>query len=78
MEEDKKIEGLVSAMEISKIFGISYQTVNYYTNLGILRTKEVKGNRRLYDLEETRKRLDLVRKYKKKGYPLRVIRDELL
>ena len=40
---------LISPTEISKIHSISYQTINYYTNLGLLMVKKRNANNRLYD-----------------------------
>ena len=69
---------MVSAVEIVREYGFSYQTVNYYTNLGLLEVVENKGNKRLYNRDDVKIRLEKIRKMKKRGYPLRLIRDELL
>jgi len=69
---------VISAVEIVKTYGLSYQTVNYYTNLGFLRIIESKGNKRLYGREEVEAALKKIRELKSRGYPLRLIRDELL
>lgn len=69
---------IISAAEITKEYGLSYQTVNYYTNLGFLRVIESRGNKRLYDKKEVGAALEKIRCLKSRGYPLRLIRDELL
>ncbi len=46
---------LISSQEIVKKYNVSYQTVNYYTNLGLLPVKKRKGNGRLYNEEEIKK-----------------------
>jgi len=68
---------VISAIEISREFGLSYQTVNYYTNLGFLRVSESRGNKRLYNKTEVEAALQKIRSLKSRGYPLRLIRDEL-
>ncbi len=67
----------ISAVEITKRYSLSYQTVNYYTNLGLLHVIENQGNKRLYDSREVEERLDSIKQMKSRGYPLRLIRDEI-
>lgn len=69
---------VISAVEIVRKYELSYQTVNYYTNLGLLDVVENKGNKRLYSRDDVQIRLEKIKKLKKRGYPLRLIRDELL
>lgn len=69
---------IISAVDIVKKYRLSYQTVNYYTNLGFLRVVENQGNKRLYDKKDVEGRLEQIRQLKRRGYPLRLIRDELL
>lgn len=69
---------LISAAQIAKEYGLSYQTVNYYTNLGFLRVIESQGNKRLYDRKEVEACIENIRELKRRGYPLRLIREELL
>lgn len=76
--ENTNRKKLISAVEIMRKFKLSYQTVNYYTNLGLLKSCRYKGNKRLYNLKETERILRKIREYKNKGFSLRVIRDELL
>lgn len=70
--------GLISAMDIAKEFHISYQLVNYYTNIGLFKVCGNRGNKRLYSHQQVAKNLKKIKKFKQKGYSLRVIRDELL
>ena len=74
METEKK---LIFAKEISLRFKIPYSTVNLYTNLGFLSVVRRKGNKRLYDEEEVRLRLNKILKLSNEGYPLRLIRKKL-
>lgn len=64
---------MISPREIMKKYNISYQTLNYYTNLGLLKVRKRKGNGRLYNEEEMEKKLKKITKLKDKGYPLRLI-----
>lgn len=73
MRENKAI----SAMDIVKKYHLSYQTVNYYTNLGLLKFVESRGNKRLYHKKEVERRLEQISHYKRRGYPLRLICEEL-
>jgi len=64
----------VSSTEIIKRYKISYQTLNYYTNLGLLQPLNKKGNKRYYDELELKNNLEKIQKFKNEGYPLRLIR----
>jgi len=70
-------KGLISTQGIIKIHNISYQTVNYYTNLGLLMVRKKIGNSRFYRAGEVRRRLDAITKFKNQGYSLKLIRDLL-
>ncbi|MFH1752857.1 MAG: MerR family transcriptional regulator [Candidatus Omnitrophota bacterium] len=69
----KKNSKVISLQEIVSSFGISYQTLNYYTSLGLLHTERRQGNKRLYDAKDVRQRLGRIDKLKNEGYPLRII-----
>lgn len=68
---------LISAKDIMKKYDISYQTINYYTNFGLLDVVTKKGNVRVYDEADTRKRLERIAYLISEGYPLRLIRKKL-
>ncbi len=68
---------MISPQQISIKFNVSYQTINHYTNLGILMVRQRKGNGRLYDEQEVEKTFQKVNELKNAGYPLRLIRTML-
>jgi len=68
---------LISPGEISKIHNISYQTVNYYTNLGLLLVKKRNANNRLYSSRQVSACLKKVNGLKSQGYSLKLICDLL-
>jgi len=70
-------KNLVSAKEISEKFGVSYPTLNHYTNLGFFNVVVKRGNKRFYELSEVRAKLGVISKLKNDGYPLRLIRKKL-
>ena len=70
---ERNNEMLISSQEIVKKYNVSYQTLNYYTNLGLLPVKKRKGNGRLYNEEEIKKSLEKIAQLKDQGYPLRLI-----
>ena len=63
----------VTAVEVARRFHLSYQTVNYYTNLGLLVTARKRGNQRLYHPRQTADRLKRIESLKHEGYPLKLI-----
>jgi len=66
---------LIAPEKIVKEYKISYQTLNYYTNLGLLVVKKKEGNGRLYNAKEVRESLEKIGKLKNKGYSLKLICD---
>ena len=67
-------KALISPNEIIRKFDISYQTINYYTNLGLLKVRKREGNNRLYNSREVGSSLNKVNKLKSQGYSLHLIR----
>lgn len=63
----------VSSQHIVSKYGISYQTLNYYTNLGFLSAVTKQGNRRLYRDDEVRRTLLTIRQLKSQGFSLKLI-----
>lgn len=68
----------ISAREIMKRFNISYQTINHYTDFGLLRVIFKKGNVRFYNKNEVKFRLAKINKLAREGYSLRLIRRKLI
>ena len=55
-------QGFLKAGEVAREAQVLNSTVRYYTEIGILKVKEmIDGGYRLYDREETLQRLSLVR-----------------
>ena len=75
----RKIEDkMISAKEIKNIYKITYQTVNHYTDLGLLSVKQKKGNVRFYDRNLVARRLKEIQALAKEGYSLRLIRKRII
>lgn len=70
-------ERLISAQEITKKHNITYQTLNHYTNFGLLNVVAKRSNVRLYDEEEVQRRLAKIAQLASAGFPLRLIRKTL-
>ncbi|MFH1837843.1 MAG: MerR family transcriptional regulator [Candidatus Omnitrophota bacterium] len=68
------IKKYISAKEVVDKYGISYSSLNYYTNLGLFKVKKRSGNARLYDTDEVKKTRGRINKLANMGYPLRIIR----
>lgn len=77
-EEDYRINAVISAKEIVDRFQISYQTVNHYTDFGLLQVAFKKGNVRFYNKNEVKVRLTKIAKLAGEGYSLRLIRRKLI
>ena len=68
---------LISAKEIVQNHNLTYQTVNHYTNFGLINVISKKGNVRLYDEDAINSRLTKITLLINAGLPLRVIRKTL-
>lgn len=68
----------VSAAEIVKKYGLTYQAVNHYTNLGLLEVVTKNGNVRMYAKNKVKARLATISKLVGEGYSLRLIRKKLI
>ena len=68
---------LISVKEVIKKYKLTYQTVNHYTNFGLLDVVTKNGNVRMYDDAQVRKKLAKISQLISEGYPLRLIRKKL-
>jgi DNA-binding transcriptional MerR regulator len=78
MAERNKSTKTISAQEIVKAHHITYQAVNYYTDLGLLPVLLKKGNARCYDRDVVERRLKEIKSLASEGYSLRLIRKRLI
>jgi len=76
--KNPKTDKLISAKEIILKYNISYQTVNHYTDFGLLPLVAKKGNIRFYDEKLVGDRLSAITKLANEGYSLRLIRRKLV
>ncbi|MBI4845184.1 MAG: MerR family transcriptional regulator [Candidatus Omnitrophica bacterium] len=69
------MEDIITAMDVVRKFNISYQTLNHYTNFGLLNAirKRGSGNKRFYRESEVSQNLNKIDELKGKGYPLKII-----
>ena len=70
--------GTLSVKDIMKKYKFSYQTVNHYTDFGLLPVTLKKGNVRYYDRRMIAKRIAKIKALMGEGYSLRLIRRRLL
>lgn len=78
VSEGNAQDEMISAKEIVKTFHISYQTVNHYTDFGLLQVVARRRNVRFYDRELVTKRLKEIKELVGEGYSLRLIRRKLI
>ena len=75
---DKEQTNVMSAKEIIDKYSLSYQTVNHYTDFGLLPVTFKKSNVRFYDRNTVDARLKKISELMEEGYSLRLIRKKLL
>ena len=73
-----KVNRMISAKDIIDKYRISYQTVNHYTDFGLLPVLVKKGNVRYYNRGVVQKRLKKIKYLTEEGYSLRLIRKKLI
>lgn len=78
ISKTKADDRMISAKEITSSFHITYQTINHYTDLGLLTVLVKKGNVRFYDKALVEKRLKEIKELATEGYSLRLIRKRLI
>jgi DNA-binding transcriptional MerR regulator len=75
---DPEARNLISAKDIIAKYHLTYQTINYYTDFGLLSMVCKKGNVRYYDGMQVKQRLTKITRLSREGYSLRLIRRKLL
>ena len=68
---------LTTVKEISKKYGLSYQTVSSYSDTGLLTVVLKKGNVRYYGRRQVDKRISRISALASEGYSLVSIRKKL-
>lgn len=68
----------LTAKEIAGKYGLSYQVINHYSDLGLLSIAHKKGTLRLYDRRSVEKRMRQIAAMAREGYSLRLIRKKIL
>ncbi|MEI8344916.1 MAG: MerR family transcriptional regulator [Candidatus Omnitrophota bacterium] len=69
--------GLITSRELVRRHNISYQTLNFYTTLGLFQINGRIGHRRFYDEDIVKSRLERILALKGEGYPLKIINKYL-
>jgi len=67
----------ITTYQLAKLLGISVASVNYYTNLGLFKIKDRKGNARLYDRNAVSNTYKTIQRLRKEGYSLMLIKQRL-
>lgn len=70
--------GMIPAKKILAKYHITYQTLNHYTDFGLLPVSAKIGNVRLYDKKIVASRMRRIRSLVKEGYSLRLIQKRLI
>jgi DNA-binding transcriptional MerR regulator len=76
--KDNKRNKMITARDIISKYNITYQSVNHYTDFGLLPVLNKEGNVRLYNKNIVEKRLKKIRELMNEGYSLRLIRKRLV
>jgi DNA-binding transcriptional MerR regulator len=72
------IDKFITAKEMSRQYGLSYQIVNRYSDAGLLSIAFKKGNVRFYDRKQVAKRIPQISALARDGYSLMLIRKKLM
>ena len=69
---------MLSVKDIMRKYKLSYQTVNHYTDFGLLQVSMKRGNTRFYERRILDKRIKKIKALIEEGYSLRLIRKKLI
>lgn len=69
---------MLTVKEIMQEYNLTYQTVNHYTDFGLLPIALKKGNVRFYDRNIIEERLKKIKELAAQGYSLSLIRKQLI
>jgi len=69
---------MLTVKEIMQGYNLTYQTVNHYTDFGLLPIALKKGNVRFYDKDIVEERLKKIKELAGQGYSLSLIRKQLI
>ncbi len=69
---------MLSVKEIMQEYNMTYQTVNHYTDFGLLPIALKKGNVRFYEKNIVDERIKKIKKLSEEGYSLSLIRKQLI
>ena len=75
---NNKENRMISAKDIATTYNITYQTVNHYTDFGLLPVLVKRGNVRFYDRGLVETRLKKIKQLTQEGYSLRLIRRKFI
>jgi len=78
IKKNNKRNKMISVKDIINRYSISYQTVNHYTDFGLLPVLIKKGNVRFYNRGLVQKRLKKIKDLMQEGYSLSLIRKKLI
>jgi DNA-binding transcriptional MerR regulator len=68
----------ITVKEIFQLYGLSPQSINRYSDAGLLSVAFKKGNVRFYERQQANKRVKQITSLSKEGYSLTLIRKKLL
>ena len=72
------MDKLTTAKEITRKYGVSYQSLNRFTDVGLLTVMLKKGNIRYYNRAQVKKRLKQISGLMQEGYSFLLIRKKLV
>lgn len=75
---NNKDEKMLTVKDIMRGYNLTYQTVNHYTDFGLLPIALKKGNVRFYDKSRVDERIKKIKKLTEEGYSLSLIRKQLI
>lgn len=77
-KDGNKEDKMLSVKDIMREYNLTYQTVNHYTDFGLLPIALKKGNVRFYDKNIVDERIKKIKKLAEEGYSLSLIRKQLI
>ncbi|MBU1006475.1 MAG: MerR family transcriptional regulator [Candidatus Omnitrophica bacterium] len=71
-------KNILTIDEVSKLFGLSKASVNYYINMGLIDVSLRRGNKRFFEHNMVKCRMNTIHNLQEKGFLLRQIKEKIL
>ncbi|MBU0759939.1 MAG: MerR family transcriptional regulator [Candidatus Omnitrophica bacterium] len=71
-------KNILTIDEVSKLFSLSKASINYYINMGLIDVSMRRGNKRFFEYDIIKHRMNTIQQLQEKGFLLRQIKEKIM